>query len=155
MECADERLRILLSPAAEGMKGGPLVKENSPLKIKLARLVDDRAFEPALFHNPYFILPAAGQYERYIQFLQALRHTDKLVLGGIGDPPQHPTCLIYPHRDYLMLVMIRAEGDLVEPPPADGTADAASLAGEDIFHLRRKLESLNQTDRARSADNGI
>ena len=143
---ADERLQVRLSPALKNMEGGPLQEAGEIKEIKLVSLVDDRTFEPALFYNPYYIIPSSAQDDQYIRFLQALRHTDKFALVYINGNPEQPTGLIYPCKHYLILVFIRSNAELAEPEAPDWTADAVTLTSEDVANLRVKMENLKQTN---------
>jgi len=150
----DERLKVLLSPALGS--SNERAQELSELGvITLVSLVDDRTFEPAFFYNPQFILPIAPEKDHYIRFLQALRHTDQFALANISGLSNEPTGLIYPSKNYLMLVHIRPSAELKEPEVPDWTAEAATLTVADVAIHRSKLERLNEeTLRARSAETG-
>src|SRR4051812_29492735 len=101
---ADEQMPVLLSPALKTMDGGPLKATTAPKRIVLIDLIESQALEPALYHNPYFVLPAPEQKDIYLHFLQALRLEDQYAIGSIEGYPEQ--CLLYPYKDYLMLVLI-------------------------------------------------
>ena len=146
----DERLKVLLSPALES-RNERAQELSEPGVITLVSLVDDRMFEPAFFYNPQFILPIAPEKDHYIRFLQALRHTDHFAIVNINEHPG----LIYPSKNYLVLVHIRPSSELIEPEAPDWTAEAATLTVADVAVYKGKLESLKEeTLRARSAETG-
>jgi non-homologous end joining protein Ku len=149
---SDEILKVLLQPALDDSMGERAQEKIEPETINLIKLVDDRMFEPALFHCPYVVLPSPDEYEHYINFMQALRHTDQFALAEICGLPQKPMGLLYPSKNFLMLVLIRSNDKLVEPDTPDWVADAATITAMDIAELRSKLENLSYIPRARSAD---
>jgi non-homologous end joining protein Ku len=151
---ADEHLKVLLSPAVEGMVKGPLQGAEEPKEITLVSLVDDRTFEPAQYHNPYFVLPVELNKDRYISFLQTLRHTDKFAMAAVKGLEKCHTGVLYPYKNFLMFVLIRAEEELKEPEAPDWAAEAVKLTAGDVAVLRTKLESLTESNnQARGAYN--
>ena len=136
----DTHVPVLLSPALKTMAGGPLQQSREAKQICLISLVESQMLEPALYHNPYFVLPSA-QKDQYLQFLQALRHTDQFALANISGHKEQ--CLIYPYKDYLMLVLITSTAQLVEPEISDWAAEAATISEKDVAQMRAKLESID------------
>jgi non-homologous end joining protein Ku len=149
---SDECLKVILLPALDSTVERAQ-EMSEPKDVTLISLVDDRMFEPALFFNPHFLLPEADNTDHYIRFLQALRHTDQFALVNITWPSQQSMGLIYPSKNYLMLVHIRPNANLIEPEAPDWAAEAATITAMDVAELRAKLENLNNIkSRALSAE---
>src|SRR5437763_14741946 len=117
----EEQLKVLLSPALDN--GERAQEMSEPRVITLISLIDDRTFEPAFFYNPHFILPISADRDHYISFLQALRHTDQFALAKISGLTQELKGIVYPSKNYLMLVYIRPAAELIEPEAPEWVAE--------------------------------
>lgn len=140
INCADEHVPVTLSPALRTMGQGPLPATQEPRQITLMSLIDVHTLEPALYHNPYFVHPADDQ-NQFIHFLQALRYTDQYALASISG--HNEPCLLYPYKDYLMLVLITSDAELIEPEDSDWAIKTAEIPETAVSALRKKMESLN------------
>ncbi|MCS6884261.1 MAG: hypothetical protein RMM17_08420 [Acidobacteriota bacterium] len=102
-------------------------------------MVDDRQYEPALYHYPCFVLPAEGQEAAYVKFLLALQHAEGFALLA-KDGKEEPIALLHPYRNYLMMVMMRPKDELLEPEEPDFSAIERDITPEEVQQLSKRLE---------------
>lgn len=137
--CLDEKFSVKILPALENMP--PQFFAPSISSLRVVAMVDDRQYEPALYHYPCFVLPGDGDETAYVRFLLAIRHAERFALLTVSDSDE-PIALLHPYKNYLMMVLVRSRNELVEPEEPDFTAIEQQIAYSEVVSLTAKMENL-------------
>lgn len=138
--CLDETFPVKILSALEHMPAEFLTPTISSLRV--VAMVDDRQYEPALYHHPCFVLPGGADETPYVKFLLAIRHAERFALLTLGDGDE-PVALLHPYKNYLMMVLVRSRDELVEPEEPDFTAIEQQIAYSEVISLTSKMERLH------------
>lgn len=138
--CLDEAFPVKILPALENMPIQFFAPSISSLRV--VAMVDDRQYEPALYHHPCFVLPSGGDETAYVRFLLAIRHAERFALLTIGDGDE-PIALLHPYKNYLMMVLVRSKDELVEPEEPDFAAIEQEIAYSQVIALAAKMGQLH------------
>ncbi len=138
--CLDETFPVKILPALEHMPAEFLAPSISSLRV--VAMVDDRQYEPALYHHPCFVLPGGTDETEYVKFLLAMRHVERFALLTLDDGDE-PVALLHPYKNYLMMVLVRSRDELMEPEEPDFTAIEQEISYSEVMSLTSRMEQLH------------